>query len=81
MEEQETTKVAQINTAICSEGELMKQRPQELYIVHEDVKVDMMNPVSNVFLLPVAHKFECIQSGEDGKVVYRQVTKYFKEIE
>ena len=58
----------------------MKQ-PQEIYVVNADVKVDMMNPVRNVFSIPLERKFKCIQGGEDGKVIYQQVTRYFKEIE
>lgn len=58
----------------------MKQ-PQEIYIVEPDVKVDIMNSERNVFLIPLERKFKCIQGGEGGKVIYRQVTIYFKEIE
>lgn len=61
----------------------MKQpkQPQEIYVVNVDVKVDMMNPEKNVFLIPLERKFKCIQGGEGGKVIYRQVTRYFKESE
>lgn len=58
----------------------MKQ-PQEVYVVDADVKVDMINPVRNVFAIPLERKFKCIQGGDGDKVIYRQVTKYFKESE
>lgn len=58
----------------------MKQ-PQEIYVVDADVKVDMMNPERNVFLIPLERKFKCIQSDEGDKIIYRQVTIYFKESE
>ncbi len=57
----------------------MKQ-PQEIYVVDVDVKVDMINPERNAFLIPLERKFKCIQGGEGNKVIYRQVTRYFKEM-
>lgn len=54
---------------------------QEIYVVNADVKIDMMNPERNVFLIPLERKFKCIQGGEGGKIIYQQVTKYFKESE
>ena len=57
----------------------MKQ-PQEIYVVNPEVKVDMMNPARNIFLIPLERKFKCIQGGEDDKIIYQQVTKYFKDI-
>ena len=41
----------------------------------------MMNPERNIYLIPLERKFKCIQGGEGGKVIYRQVTRYFKERE
>lgn len=49
----------------------MKQ-PQEIYVIDTDVKVDMMNPERNIYLIPLERKFKCIQGGEGGKVIYRR---------
>ena len=56
-------------------------QPKEIYVINPNVKMDMMNPVANIFAIPVEHKFKCIQSRESGKVIYTQITKYFKESE
>jgi len=58
----------------------MKQ-PQEIYVVDADVRVDMMNPATNVFLIPLERRFKCIQRGEGGKVIHRQYTKYFMKVD
>lgn len=58
----------------------MKQ-PQEIYVIDPDVKVDMMNPERNIYIIPLERKFKQIQGGDGGKVIYRQVTRYFKESE
>ena len=57
----------------------MKQS-QEIYVIDTDVKVDMMNPERNIYLIPLERKFKCVQGGESGKVIYRQITRYFKDI-
>ena len=58
----------------------MKQT-QEFYVVDPNTRVDIMNPVRNIFLIPLGHKFKVIQCEEGGKVIYKQVTRYFREVD